>query len=97
MDRPVGLIFEWDARKAAANRRAHRVSFAEAATVFGDPLSLTIADPEHSLIEERFVDIGASQSGRILAVAYVERRGRIRIISARAATRREKQVYEEGR
>ena len=89
------MEFEWDERKAAANRAKHKVTFSEAATVFGDPLSVTFPDPDHSFEEERFVTIGSSEQGRLLAVAHVDRAGRIRIISARRTTRRERKTYEE--
>jgi hypothetical protein len=91
----MGLIFEWDKRKAAANLRKHQVSFEEAATVFGDPLSLTIEDPDTLLQEERAITVGHSYSGRTVVVVHVDRGDRIRIVSARSATRREKKVYEE--
>ena len=92
----MSLIFEWDKRKAAANLKKHGVSFEEAATVFGDPLSITIEDPDHSEDETRFVIIGQSYQGRTIIVAHAERGDNIRIISARLATRRERQAYEEG-
>ena len=91
----MGLIFEWDKRKAASNYRKHGVSFEEAATAFGDRLSLTIPDPDHSQQEERFILIGLSAAGRLLVVAHTERLDTIRIISARLATRGEKVNYEE--
>jgi uncharacterized DUF497 family protein len=93
----MALAFEWDRRKAARNSREHRVTFEEATSVLGDPLSVTIPDPDHSRGESRFVDIGASHRGRLLVVAYSERNERIRIISARSATRREMREYEQGR
>ena len=71
------------------------MSFHEAATVFGDPLSLTFHDPDHSGDEERFITVGASHAGRILLVAHSDRGERIRIISARKATRRERERYEK--
>lgn len=92
----MALRFAWDARKAAANVRKHGVSFAEAATAFGDPLSITISDPDHSKDEERFLLIGKSTQQHLVVVAHVERGDTIRIISARPATRRERLVYEEG-
>ena len=92
----MALVFEWDPRKASRNEEAHGVSFHEAATAFGDPLSVTIPDPDHSEGEERFVLIGLSASGRVLVVVHTERDDRIRLISARAATRRERRAYEEG-
>jgi uncharacterized protein len=88
--------FGWDPRKAAANRRKHRVSFEEASTAFADRLSVTIADPDHSRNEDRFVLIGLSEVDRLLVVSHVERGDEIRLISARLASRRERRVYEEG-
>jgi uncharacterized protein len=92
----MGLVLEWDGKKAWENFNKHGVAFTEAATVFGDPLSLTIADPLHSTDEERFVTIGQSTEGRLLVVVHTERGDTIRIISARVATRRERRSYEEG-
>ena len=92
----MALIFEWDNRKVRQNLRKHSVSFEEAATVFGDPLSLTIIDPSHSDHEERFVIIGESIQRRLLVVVHTERGNNIRIISARVATPRERRAYEEG-
>ena len=91
------MKFEWNERKALRNAQKHRVTFEEAVTVFGDPLSITIADPEHSEDEERFVDIGNSDNDRVLVVVYTERRGRIRIISGRKATVAERRLYEKKR
>ncbi len=91
----MAISFEWDPAKARANRRKHHVSFEEASTVFADPLSIAIRDPDHSQAELRFLDVGVSQSGRVLVVAYTERGNRIRLISARLATGREKRRYEE--
>lgn len=88
--------FEWDADKAAENLRKHDVSFDEAVTAFGDPLSILLPDPDHSLGEERYVVLGLSTKGRLLVVAFVERPPRTRIISARLATKRERHDYEEG-
>lgn len=88
------MEFEWDPEKAAANVAKHGVGFAEATTVFGDPLELTIADPDHSEDEQRFLSIGLSVGGRLLVVAYAERAGRTRIINAREATARERRNYE---
>ncbi|HUE95122.1 MAG TPA: BrnT family toxin, partial [Longimicrobiaceae bacterium] len=68
----------------------------EATTVFADVLSLTIADPDHSEKEDRFVLLGMSAKGRMVVVVYTDRSENIRVISARLATRRETQVYEEG-
>ena len=88
--------FEWNEKKAKANLRNHRISFDEAATVFGDPLSITISDPNHSVDEQRYVDVGTSNRGRVLVVAYTERERNLRIISCRKATARERRQYEEG-
>ena len=88
--------FEWDARKAAANLRKHGVSFAEASSVFLDPLSATGDDPDHSIDQRRFVTFGVSSVGNLLVVAHVEQDDAIRIISARKATRAERKLYEEG-
>ena len=92
----MALIFEWDNRKARQNLKKHGVSFEEAATVFGDPLSLTIIDPSHPDHEERFIIIGESIQRRLLVVVHTERGDNIRIISARAATPRERRAYEKG-
>jgi len=88
--------FEWDPEKAAANVRRRRVSFNEAATVLEDSLSTTFPDEAHSEGEMRFVTVGVSQRGRLLVVAHTERNDTIRIISARRATRREREFYEQG-
>ena len=90
------MIFEWDPAKAAANTRKHRVSFEEAASVFGDPAALTFADPDHSADEQRWITIGRSGRQRVLFVAHTERDDHIRIISARPTTRREQEQYEKG-
>jgi hypothetical protein len=89
--------FEWDPEKAAANVRRRRVSFNEAATVLEDPLSMTFPDEAHSEGEMRFVTVGVSQRGRVLVVAHTERNDTIRIISARRATRREREFYGQGK
>ena len=93
----MGIFFEWDEDKASQNLQKHGVSFEEAATVFGDTLSLTIEDPLHSMEEQRFVTIGLSLRHRILVLVHTDRGDNVRIISARAATRRERKGYEEGR
>jgi len=77
----MAIRFEWNRRKAELNFKRHRISFQEATTVFADPLSLTISDPEHSESEMRFVDIGMSHRRRLLVVSYTERAESIRIIS----------------
>lgn len=89
------MQFEWDPEKAARNLQRHGVSFEEAASVFGDPLAATIPDPEHSTEEARFITMGVTPAQRLLVVVHTERADRIRIISARAATRAEKKKYEE--
>jgi uncharacterized protein len=91
----VGYSFEWDAKKAQANLSKHGVSFAEAVTVFGDPLSMNMPDPDHSDSEQRFIVLGMSDRFRLLVVSYKERPPRTRIISARLATRKERKQYEE--
>ena len=90
-----GIAFEWDPKKDAANQRKHGVGFAEASTVFGDPLSITVGDPVHSAGEERFVIVGMSGQRRLLIVVHTVRKERIRLISARSATNRERLEYEE--
>jgi len=90
------LEFEWDNDKAEANLDKHGVSFQEASTVFGDDLSLTDRDPGHAKGEHRFVTFGMSFEKRIVVVAHTERGDKIRIISARLATRAERKFYEEG-
>lgn len=89
------MTFAWDEAKAAANLRKHGVDFREAATVFGDALSTTFPDVDHSVRERRFLTIGVSVEGRVLVVAHTEVGGTIRIISARPATVRERRFYEE--
>jgi hypothetical protein len=91
------VAFEWDRAKARSNEAKHGVSFYEAATVFFDPLSVTVDDPDHSGEERRLLTMGHSAKGRLLVVAHLEAgRGPIRLISAREATRSERQGYEEG-
>ena len=90
------MRFEWDPEKAAKNLRKHKVSFTEAATVFGDDLSITVDDPDHSEQEDRYITIGLSHQGRLLMVAHTERSDTIRIISARELTSTEREAYEEG-
>ena len=89
------LRFEWAPRKAVLNLRKHRISFDEAASVFGDLVSLTISDPDSSLDETRFITLGRSNVGRLLAVVHTERDDKIRLISARRASPRERANYEE--
>jgi len=91
----TSVQFVWDPAKAAANLRKHRVSFHEAATVLHDVLSTTFPDDEHSTLEQRFVTVGLSTRGRLLVVVHTERAGKIRVISARQATKRERGFYEQ--
>ncbi len=92
----MGVAFEWDENKATTNLKKHGVSFEEASTVFGDPLSLTIDDLLHSEEEDRFLILGQSHRRRLLVVSFTDRGAKIRIISARVASRRERKDYEEG-
>ena len=92
----MSLKFERDAKKARENIKKHGVSFEEASTVFGDLLALTIYDPVHSEEEDRFVTLGESEKRRLIVASFTDRDDRIRIISARVATRRERKDYEKG-
>jgi len=91
----VGVEFEWDPSKDLEDRQKHGIAFDEAATSFGDPLSLTIADPGHSDDEPRFVLLGETFQGSLVVVIHTERGGRIRLISARMATSKERKAYEQ--
>jgi uncharacterized DUF497 family protein len=90
----VGIEFEWDSDKAETNLIKHRISFEEATTAFYDTLSSTIPDPLHSEDEARFVLLGRTSAGRLIVVAHVDRGAKIRLISARPATRKERRQYE---
>ena len=90
----VDLQFAWDDDKAASNLEKHGVSFAEAATVFRDPLALIFDDEAHSIEEQREILIGHSTRNRLLLVCFTERGDKLRIFSARPATRKERQDYE---
>jgi uncharacterized DUF497 family protein len=92
----MALRFSWDSRKARANERKHGIGFPEATTAFGDALSVTIPDPDHSAGESRYVLVGMTYRARLVVVAHSERGDEIRIISARRATRTEREAYEEG-
>jgi uncharacterized protein len=92
----MSLTFEWDPKKAESNREKHGVSFEEAATAFGDTLSVTIPDPAHSEGERRFILIGMTAAQRLVVVAHTERGDNIRIVNARPATRKETRDYEQG-
>ncbi len=91
------LTFEWDEEKAKENLRKHKVSFEEAKTVYDDPFLWTFPDPEHSIIEQRYVNVGFSSKGQVLVVIHTERGENIRLISCRKATTGERRAYyEEG-
>ena len=90
------MVYEWNAGKAKANFQKHGVSFDEAATVFLDPLALTFPDPYHSGGEEREITIGYTAKHQVVFVSHCQRGDRVRIISVRKATRRERTQYEEG-
>ena len=95
------LHFEWDPVKAAGNRREHRVSFDLAATVFHDPLAASIPDEEHSETEDRWITLGEAENGRLLVVIHTYQEidptaAKVRIISARRATKHEQRQYEAG-
>ena len=85
----------WDPAKAETNFRKHKVRFSDAELVFFDPMALTIED-ESAEAEQRFISIGTDASNRIVVVVYTYPRTDIRLISARRATRREREAYEEG-
>ncbi len=86
---------EWDLLKAETNLKKYQVSFEEASTVFDDPLFITFLDIEHSDDEDRYITLGLSQRGRLLLIAHTDRNNAIRIISARKATKNERQFYEK--
>jgi uncharacterized DUF497 family protein len=91
----MALQFSWDQRKARSNASKHGVSFEEAASAFGDPLSLTVEDPDHSRGEKRYILVGETYGHRLVVVSHTERANVVRIISARTATRLERKTYEE--
>ena len=91
----MGLKFEWDKRKAVLNIKKHGVSFEDAATAFGDPLSVTIHDPKHSDHEDRFLLLGETQDKKLVVVAHTDRKDTIRLINARPATRQERKDHEK--
>ena len=90
------MKFEWDPDKADSNARKHRVSFGEAATVFGDPHSYTFDDSDHSAEEARFLTVGMAATGELLIVSHTDRDAGVRIISARKLTKKERAFYEGG-
>jgi uncharacterized DUF497 family protein len=87
---------EWDTKKAQANFRKHKVSFEEAATALKDPMAATGPDPDHSTGEHRYITFAVSDAGRLLVVSHTNADEAIRIISARAASRGERKIYEDG-
>ena len=89
------IEFEWDPEKTKANLRKHGVGFAEAGTVFRDPLGISVFDPDHSGEEDRYLTVGVSQQGRVIIVAHTDRGDKVRIISARELTRAEREDYEK--
>ena len=89
------MDFEWDPYKAELNQNTHGVSFFDACEVFGDELSSSVLDPDHSMEEERRLIFGRTFDDKYLAVSYTERNGRIRLISARQMTPRERRAYEQ--
>ena len=91
----MGLEFDWHESKAKNNLFKHGVSFDEACTVFNDSCYVDFYDPDHSNDESRFLIVGYSDQERLLIVSYTERRRVIRLISARPATRKERESYEE--
>ncbi len=91
----MALEFEWDKEKAALNKKKHKVTFEEAATVFGDPLAAIFDDPVHSQEEQREILIGHSAKNRLLVICFTERGTVVRIISARRANSQERKDYEE--
>jgi uncharacterized protein len=89
------IQFEWDIDKAIINSKKHGISFEIAKTVFDDPLAGIIDDPIHSISEDRFIIMGCSRSFKLLVVSFIERNNKIRLISARLATKSERKKYEE--
>jgi len=89
------MKFEWNEKKATRNLAKHGVTVAEAVTAFYDPLYIDFFDPGHSADEHRYIRVGCSEQRRVLVVSYTERSGVTRLISARPATKRERQAYEE--
>lgn len=90
------MKFEWNLQKAITNFRKHKISFEEASTALNDSMAATGIDPDHSFDEFRYITFGVSSSGRLLVVAHTEQKEKIRIISARRATKGERKIYEEG-
>ena len=93
----MALIFRWDQRKAKANIAKHGISFEGASSAFGDPLSITIEDVDHSYGENRYILLGETLEHDLVIVAHTDRNGEIRIMSARLATKQERRSYETGK
>ena len=91
----MSLKFEWDENKSTLNLKKHGIDFREGKTIFNDPFAITIDDPDHSDLEERYINIGISSKGRILVVWYTERNYNIRMIGCRRANRFERGQYEK--
>ena len=92
------LYFEWDQTKHAANLKKHGISFEEAKTVFSDDFARLIGDPDHSQDEERFILLGTSIESNLLIVCHcIREEDSVRIISARKADKKERQIYENFR
>ena len=89
------MRFTWDPEKAESNIDKHGLSFEEASTAFGDPLSRTKPDPLHSDDEDRLILLGMTSAERLVIVAHVDRGGTVRLISARLATPAEPRRYEQ--
>lgn len=99
-DSSSALEFTWDPTKAGANLAKHRVAFGQAATVFADALALTVFDDNHSEFEERWFTLGMSSTGKLLAISHTytatgPNTARVRLVSAREATRSERRQYED--
>ena len=88
------MEFEWDNRKAAKNLKKHRVSFREAASVFGDALAITFDDPDHSIDEHRLLTFRTTRTGKMIIVSHTQRNGSVRIINARFMEKHERNIYE---
>jgi len=88
------MNIEWDPSKAKSNLKKHGISFEEAATALNDPMSATGVDPDHSISEDRYITFGLSERGRLLVVSHTEEGDTIRIISARKASKGERELYE---
>ena len=90
------MDYEWNVKKNRENYQKHGIWFEEAVTIWADVLSVEFFDPDHSIMEERYIRIGHTSKNRLVLVVFCERSNAIRIISARKVTSREKQIYEEG-